>query len=279
MHGVSNVAPNTENRGFINNPAFIETQNGLILIDPGGSYEIGMQVLAQIRRVTLKPVLAIFNTHDHADHWFANVVFKEVFPDVKIYAHSQMKASALELYGGQYRSRGFVFEAGREVVFADHFLEDGDIVTIDGEKLHILHPPSAHTNSDISISHLNSNTIFMGDLLMSNTLANFGLHSSIQGNIRFLEKIRDENTYTFYIPGHGPSGGKEDVLMPYLTYLSIIEDEVKKAYAQDVTGSGLEALKEKIILRLGWEELPFSLGFVERYMYHIYGELEVDRLF
>jgi len=74
MQGVLS-APDDINRGFINNPAFIESKNGLILIDPGGSYEIARQVHRQLQIHSAKPVIAIFNTHNHDDHWFGNGYF------------------------------------------------------------------------------------------------------------------------------------------------------------------------------------------------------------
>lgn len=278
MHGVIS-APNDENIGFITNPAFIETKNGLILIDPGGSYEIGLHVLKQIKDITKKPIIAIFNTHDHDDHWFANAVFKEAYPNLTIYAHTKMKKAAIEMYGGTYRSRGFSFETAKRICFADTLLQGGETLLIDGETLYIQHPKNAHTNNDITISHLNSNTIFMGDLLMSKTLANFGLHSSILGNIDFLEKVEREKSYSLYVAGHGPSGSREETFMPYLTYLRIIKEEVKKAYDQEVDRSDFSVVEEKISLRLRWEEnLNFSHTFVNRYMHHIYSEFEKENL-
>jgi len=276
MHGVIST-PDDENIGFITNPAFIETKNGLILIDPGGSYEIGLHVFKQIKNITSKPIIAIFNTHDHNDHWFANAVFKEAYPNAIVYAHTKMQEAAIELYGGKYRQRGFSFDKAKRICFADVALEDGETLVIDGETFYIQHPQNAHTNNDISISHRNSNTIFMGDLLMSKALANFGLHSSILGNISFLEKIEQEKPYDLYVAGHGPSGSREEAFMPYLTYLRIIKEEVQTAYDGEVSLNDFSVLEEKIRLRLSWEEnLSFSHQFVNRYMHHIYSELETS---
>ena len=62
--------------------------------------------------------------------------------------------------------------------------------------------------------------------------------------------------------------------MPYLTYLHIIENAMTEAYQQDVLRSDFESVEEKILQQLSWEELPFSHAFVNRYMHHIYSELE-----
>ncbi len=71
IHGPADY-PNPENQGFMNNPAFLETDDGVIVVDPGSSVQSGEMVLRQIRKVTDKPLIAVINTHVHGDHWLGN---------------------------------------------------------------------------------------------------------------------------------------------------------------------------------------------------------------
>ena len=278
MHGVGQN-PNDENMRFVHNVVLIEAKHGLIVIDPG-SYAIGHHVLEQIKQVSSKPIIAIFNTHDHDDHWFANAILKDAYPNAKIYAHCLMKSAAEELYGGYYRHRGFTFDIAKKITFADVTLEGGDSLTIDSEKFFIQHPKNAHTNNDITITHLNSNTIVMGDVLFENTLANFGLHSSIYGNIEFLNLIDKQKEYTLYVPGHGLSGTKKACFQPYLEFMNILKNEVQKAYDAEVAYADLASVKEKIISQLDWEEITgFSYAFLERYISTLYIEMEDREIF
>ena len=64
--------PTPENQGFMNNPSFLVTDAGVIVVDPGSSVQTGEMVLRQVRKVTDKPLLAVFNTHVHGDHWLGN---------------------------------------------------------------------------------------------------------------------------------------------------------------------------------------------------------------
>jgi len=273
MHGVREN-PNAENMRFVHNVGLIESKNGLIVVDPGG-YNIGFNVLEQIKAVSSKPIIAIFNTHDHDDHWFANSILKDAYPKATIYAHPLMKSAAQELYGGRYKSRGFTFELAKKITFADKTLDEGDSLTIDGENFYIQHPKNAHTNNDISITHLNSNTIFMGDLLFEKTLAHFGLNASIYGNIEFLKKVDKQKEYALYVPGHGLSGKKQETFTPYLTFMSIIQDEVQKAYDNEVEFSELAPLKNKIISSVEWRgNLHFDYSFLDAYISSLYVEIE-----
>ena len=272
MHGV-NRPPDRENMGFNHNVVLIEAKNGLIVIDPG-RYKIGLHVLEQIREVSDKPIIAIFNTHDHDDHWFANAILKDAYPDAKIYAHKLMQSAAEKLYGGVYKYRGFTFDKAEKITFADELLDDGDRLTIDSEDFYIQHPKNAHTNNDIAITHLNTNTIIMGDLLMESNLAHFGLDASILGNIEFLDMVNRQEEYVLYVPGHGLSGDKERCFAPYLTFMNIIREETNREIDGD-DDMNVKAIRERINLRLQWEEgLNFDHSFIDGYVFALYGELD-----
>ena len=89
IHGPREL-PNPGNQGFMNNPAFLVTDNGVVVVDPGSSVQVGEMVLERIAQVTDKPVLAVFNSHIHGDHWLGNQAIKQAYPDAVIYAHERM---------------------------------------------------------------------------------------------------------------------------------------------------------------------------------------------
>ena len=278
MQGL-NVRPNEKNKGFINNPAFIESKNGLIVIDPGGSNIIGKEVLKQIERVSSKPIIAIFLTHNHADHWFATGVLKKRYPKAKIYGHKDLESFAKIRYFENIGNSKKNLTLALPIFYPTHFLKDAEELEIDGEKLFIQHPPFAHTNTDICISHINSNTLFTGDLVLRDILANFGYKSSIVGNIRFLEKLMKQKKHALYVPGHGAIGKREETLEPYLNFLKIIEDEVKQAYEEDIDFFDLKKSIPKIIENLEWQGIDgFDHTFIPQYLEHIYLEMGMEFL-
>ncbi len=63
--------PNKQNQGFRNNPAFVVTGAGVIVIDPGGGKNVGEMVLKKIRAITDKPVVAVFDWNEKGGvlHW------------------------------------------------------------------------------------------------------------------------------------------------------------------------------------------------------------------
>lgn len=273
MSGIT-VGKDREAQCFVHNPIFIESKKGVIVIDPGASYLVGREVLSQIERITLKPIIAIFNTHHHSDHWFANEAIVERYPKVKIYGHKNILLSGKLQYFTRKNKKKNLLKAKR-INYPNYFLDDGNKVEIDAEVFEIRHPKLAHTNSDIMIIHKSSNILFLGDIALESSLANFTDGSSILGNIEILKEIIESKKYRFYVPGHGKYGTKKSVVFPYYTYLNIIKDEVKKAHTADVDFFELEECRENIEQRLTWEDnLNFPINFLQNHIDFLYLELD-----
>lgn len=265
MHGPI-VAPNIDNEGFMNNPAIIEGKKGLIIIDPGGSYNIGKKVLKEIEKISKKPILAILNTHKHGDHWFANKALLEKYPHLKIYAHPNMikevKAGEAEKwYDILDRLTKNLKNTNHAFAYPNYTLKNGEKINIDGEEFIAYHPKVAHTDTDLLITHLNSHTLFLGDNIMKGRLGSFDASSSVFGNIALLESLMAEKSLDFYVPGHGTSGKREETITPYLTYLKSVVKWAQKAYDDDLEAYEVksQAIKELVAFKK-WDEFEYSLA-------------------
>ena len=222
MHGPKGE-PSPENMGFMNNPGFIESANGVIVVDPGSTKQVGEQVLAEIRKITDKPVLAVFNTHIHGDHWLGNQAFKDAFPNVKIYGHPKMIEKANADEGLTWvdimdrLTKGL--SKGTKVVAPDQAIKNGATVKIDGQTFRAHHLSNAHTDTDIMVEHVESKTMFLGDNGFNNRMGRFEESGDMHGNIKALQYVRDLKMTT-YVPGHGKSGSADQAVTPFLTYLN-----------------------------------------------------------
>ncbi len=265
MHGPV-MDPNKENEGFMNNPTIIEGEHGLIIVDPGGNYNVGKKILAEIEKVSKKPIIATINTHKHGDHWFANKALLEKYPDLKIYAHPNMikvvkEGGADQWYGILESLTGNLKGTNNPFPFPNMEVLGGKTIEIDGQKFEIFHPERAHTDTDIVITHLNSDTMFMGDNVMKGRLGGFDASSNIQGNIALLKEIEKEPEHKTYIPGHGPSGKMHETLDPFIGYMTVIVEEAKRAYDNDLESY---EVKEDAIKRLKayhkWDDFEGKMG-------------------
>ena len=80
--------PTAENQGMMANITFVITQKGIVILDTGASLQIGEMAIRMIKKVSSLPVIAIFNSHYHGDHFLGNQAFVEAYgPQIPIYAH------------------------------------------------------------------------------------------------------------------------------------------------------------------------------------------------
>ena len=122
IHGPKEL-PTPENQGFMNNPAWVISDRGVVVVDPGSSIQVGEMVLAQIEKTTDKPILAVFNSHIHGDHWLGNQAIRARYPDTPIYGHERVGPKVIAGAGTEWvelmlrMTEGAT--AGTEVVNAD----------------------------------------------------------------------------------------------------------------------------------------------------------------
>ncbi|MBC8493943.1 MAG: MBL fold metallo-hydrolase [Candidatus Thioglobus sp.] len=263
MHGPI-ASPNEQNYGFMNNPIFIEGDNGLIVIDPGSSKFVGDNILKEVKKISSKPVVAVINTHVHGDHWLANHAIKDKYPDAKFYAHMNMIREAE--YGEAQRWIKTYSDItdkakGTIAVIPTYSIGHKDTLTIEGQKFIIHSPlPSSHSSSDIMIEHVNSKTLFTGDNAFTDRMGRFDGQSNMLDNIKILDYAKNLTIDT-YVPGHGYSGAVTQAIDPYLNYLKIIEQESRKGYEEDLADYEIKPFADKHLAEYrDWSGYDEQLG-------------------
>lgn len=274
IHGPLGV-PSVENQGFMNNPGFVIGDAGVIVIDPGSSVQTGEMVLRQIRKLTDLPVLAVFNTHIHGDHWLANQAIREVFPDVAIYAHEEMRRLVEKGEGKAFlatlmrMTEGAV--AGTVEVPPDRSAAHGDEMTIGGVALRIHFEAKAHSRSDIMIELPRQKVLFLGDNVMSKRLGRMD-SGTFAGNIAAIERALGTQAEIF-VPGHGKTGGR-DVPQTYLGYLSTLKGEVVKHFEEGLSDFEMTPLiLESLSDFQDWVDFKRNVG---RHVSLVYLEVEEE---
>ena len=265
MHGPP-VNPSVDNEGFMNNPAIIEGEHGLIMIDPGGNYNVGKKILAEVEKISKKPIIAIIATHKHGDHWFAGKSVMEKYPDVKIYALQKMidvsrAGEAQKWYDILERLSKNLEGTDKEFPYPTIAIKNGDKLEIDGQTFYIHSPKRAHTDTDVVIVHAQSKTMFLGDNLMKLRLGGFDGSSSIHGNIKLLEEILVAPELTLYVPGHGPSGKMHEAIDPFLNYMKKLVVGAKEAYEEDMEAYEMKPkVAESMKEFQEWDEFDGQMG-------------------
>ncbi len=240
--------PNKKNKGFMNNPGFVVTRTGVVVIDPGSSVQVGRMVLKQIKTITNKPVTHVLNTHIHGDHWLGNQAFAEAFPNVVIMAHPEMikraKAGAAEQWVSIMSKSTAGASDGTRAVIPGKTIDDKQLFKTGGVEFRIHAPKKAHSFTDIMIEAVEEGVLFLGDNVLFKRLPRMN-DGTFKGNALACQLAIDLGIKT-YVPGHGPSGNK-NIIIPFMNYLKIVYAEVGIHYEAGMTDF---EMKPKILLKL-----------------------------
>ena len=222
IHGPLGL-PSKANRGFMNNPAFIITKTGVVVIDPGSSLEAGRMVLRQIRKQTNLPVTHVLDSHVHGDHWLGNQAFAEAFPDVLFMAHPKMIKKAEEgeaaLWVATMERLTEGLSKGTRAVIPSKAMDEGASFKSGGISFRIHAPPAAHSDTDIMIEVVEESVLFLGDNALVKRIGRMN-DGSFRGNIAALD-VALATRVKHFVPGHGLTGSHQ-VAANYQQYLSIL---------------------------------------------------------
>lgn len=224
--------PTVANQGFRNNIVFVVTDDGVVVMDPGTSVYVGNMALEKIRGVTRKPVVAVFNSHVHGDHWLGNEAFKEANPKVKIYAHPNMikQARAGE---GRYWLKLFNETTNNAVVGTTPVppsigVKDGQKIRIGGVTFLVHETGPAHSDGDIMIEIPQEQVFFTGDIIRSGMIGISEI--SFKGYLNATRRILQTES-KIYIPGHGKAGDKK-IVLAYHNLINTLHETVVRLYGE-----------------------------------------------
>jgi glyoxylase-like metal-dependent hydrolase (beta-lactamase superfamily II) len=188
-----------------NNATFgvIETSDGVILVDPGGSWKGAGQIHQAIQSLTNKPVTHVINTGGQDHRWIGNgywqaqgaqiIASRAAVEDQK--ARGSMEMTMLsQLLGSALE--------GTKPVYAQTIFEDRLDLQTGGVKLEIIHPGHAHTPGDSFVWLPEKDVVFTGDIVYVERILGVGEQSSITTWPAAFEAI-EQTGAAHVVPGHG----------------------------------------------------------------------------
>ena len=75
----------------VSNCVFIINDEDVVVVDTGGANSLAKQMIAELRKLTSKPVRYVVNTHWHDDHILGNAAYKAAFPQAEFVAHPSVR--------------------------------------------------------------------------------------------------------------------------------------------------------------------------------------------
>lgn len=181
------------------------------VVDPGGDIDKIMDGIAKVGMIPEKILL----THGHIDHAGGGDELRARLK-VKIEGPHRGDKVLLDNLEAQGRSYGF---AARNVT-PDHWLDDGDTVTVGDQSFGVLHCPG-HSPGSVVFINTAQKFLIMGDVLFRSSIGRTDVpycdHDALIHAIKTKLLVLDDS-YAF-ICGHGPGStiGLERRTNPYIT--------------------------------------------------------------
>ncbi len=217
-----------ENGGDIANLGFV-VGDTVAVIDPGGSRDIAERLYAAIRQITDKPISHVIITHMHPDHSFGADLFAET--GAEIIGHKNL-TSGIERRMAAWeesipRQIGALAMLGTLIRLPDRTISAPEDIDLGGAVLRLVPVATAHTDNDLTIHHVESGTLFAGDLIFADLTPS--IDGSLTGWLAWLS-APPEPLPRQIVSGHGPVPVDWDTgTAGVRSYLTALAEEARAA--------------------------------------------------
>ncbi|WP_428086212.1 MBL fold metallo-hydrolase [Candidatus Thioglobus sp.] len=236
---------NAKNLG--NNATFgvIITEQGVILIDSGGTYKGAKAIHEVVKSITNQPIKFVINSGGQDHRWFGNGYFKE--QGVKIISSQAAKIDHKNRFDVQLkRLEGL---AGKALIqntkpeLADITFEKDYTLKLGKTTLEIHHRGQAHTPGDAFIWLPKEKIMFSGDIVYLERMLGVGNQSNSKSWVAAFEAMSAYEV-DIIVPGHGHPAKFEQAKKSTYNYLKFLRKKVTALLDDDGEMSDLKKIDQ-----------------------------------
>ena len=213
-----------------NNATFglIETTDGAVLVDPGGTWAGAAMLHDAVRGLTDQPVTHVINTGGQDHRWLGNSYWQAegatVIASADAVADQQARASMQLTMLSQLVGEGL---SGTEPAYANVTFESDHVLDLGGRRIEIRHVGAAHTPGDSFVWLPDAQVVFTGDIVYVGRILGVMEFSDSAtwleafGAIEMLEPVH-------LVPGHGPATTLAQAQADTRDYLQNLRDRMRE---------------------------------------------------
>lgn len=236
---IGQTGPSTyENAGHNNNLSFIVTQEGVVVVNGGGSYLLAQALHHEIKAITDQPVRLVINENGQGHAMLGNAYWGE--QGVKILAHEDA-ASDFEERGHTIlesaRSRLKDRAAGTEVRLPDETFSDRRVLQMGDVTIEVLMLGPAHSPGDTQVWLPQQKLVIAGDIAFHERMLPIFEDTDTAGWVETWENAFEQLNALYVIPGHGHPTNMDQVRRYTLFYLQDLRARIAEHIEK---GGGLE---------------------------------------
>ena len=218
-----------ENLGNNATFGFVVTSEGIVVIDPGGTYLGAKKIHDVIKTVSDKPIKYVVNTGGQDHRWLGNDYFKQLGATV-LASQEAVKDQQARLKDILFRlsnTAGDKAIKGTVEVYADITFENEYKLELGDTIIEIHHPGGAHSPGDSFVWLPKQSVIFTGDVVYLERLLSVMSFSNSKTWLAAFEKIESYNPQHI-VPGHGKPSTLIQAKRDTYGYLTMLRDKVNK---------------------------------------------------
>jgi glyoxylase-like metal-dependent hydrolase (beta-lactamase superfamily II) len=207
-------------------------EDGVFLIDDQFA-PLTDKIKKAVAKLSDKPISFVLNTHWHGDHVGGNENLGN--DGAVIIAHDNVyRRMSTEQVN---KLLGNTTPAAPRSALPVVTYENSVTLRLNGQTIHAMHVPPAHTDGDSIVHFQEANVIHLGDILFNGMYPFIDIASggSVNGYIEALEMaIEHSDDKTKIIPGHGPLATRAE-LKEAVKMIKSIRDRVAKAIEEGMS--------------------------------------------
>jgi len=194
---------NSANYG--NNATFglIETSEGAVLVDPGGTYQGAERLHDVVKGLTDQPVTHVINTGGQDHRWLGNGYWRG--QGAQIIAAAAAVADQQDRQSMQFTMLsqlvGMALD-GTEPAYADVVFDEAHVLELGGLRIEIANPAPAHTPGDAYVWVPERSAVFTGDIVYTERMLGILDFSDSAGWVEAFAAV-EALAPAHVIPGHG----------------------------------------------------------------------------
>lgn len=213
------------------NTAFYVGQKDVTLIDAKMTAEAAKQILAEVGKLTTKPITEMIITHSDGDHINGLIGFPKT---IKLMSSDHTRNEMVEAFKDEKMA------AYREYPFSATYRGHIDFHTAGGEIFPLMQLGPAHTSGDTIVIFPKEKAAFIGDLAFigRDPLIHRAKGGTFSGYLAALKTMTGLNVET-YLSGHADPLTKADLQTLHTT----LEEKAAKVKAMIAEGKTLDEIK------------------------------------
>ncbi|MGC4010958.1 MAG: quinoprotein relay system zinc metallohydrolase 1 [Pseudomonas sp.] len=217
-----------DNGGAIVNVAFVDTGDGVLVIDTGPSKRYGEALRALIQQTTGQPVKHVLLTHHHPDHVLGNQAFTDVPIGALAGTGKLLKEQGNAMAENMYRLVGD-WMRGTEVVLPSETVAPGEW-TMGNHRFRLL-GLRGHTGADLAILDETTGVLFAGDIVFYQRALTTPNSPGLDVWLADLDTLQ-QLPWKQIVPGHGPIASDAAPFVQMRDYLGWLDSVMREGVAQ-----------------------------------------------